>query len=160
MPLIAPTLPTIGQPVSTEDPKVISAFQAIVSAINGNLDSANLHDGAVTAAKVEAQQAWQSAPLTGFVGPSAIEYFKDSLGMVHFRGDRETVGGSNIAANASLATLPPGYRPGTQQYFVLASLGGTPIHCYVTTAGVIAPATGLFADAAYAFGNIHFRAEN
>lgn len=46
MALIAPTIPTIGQPNSTEDADIVSALNTIVAAINGGLDSANLAAGA------------------------------------------------------------------------------------------------------------------
>lgn len=46
MALINPTLPTVGDPNSTEDPDIVSAFGAIVSAINGGLDTTNLASGA------------------------------------------------------------------------------------------------------------------
>lgn len=57
MGLINPTMPVVGQPHSTEDPKVRNALIAIRNEINGNLDAANLEDGAVTAAKVSNELA-------------------------------------------------------------------------------------------------------
>lgn len=53
MALISPALPTIGQPNSTEDQDVVNALSAIVSAINGGLDTANLSTAAagITAAQ-------------------------------------------------------------------------------------------------------------
>lgn len=53
MPSINPTLPTIGQPNSTEDQDVINALTTIIAAINGGLDTANLTAAAgVTAAQL------------------------------------------------------------------------------------------------------------
>lgn len=48
------TLPTVGQPVSTEDVDIINAFTAIQTLVNGNLDVANLANGASTAEKLAA----------------------------------------------------------------------------------------------------------
>jgi hypothetical protein len=62
MGLVSLTLPTVGQPNSTEDPKINSALTALQNVINGNIDTANianngvatgeLADLAVTAAKL------------------------------------------------------------------------------------------------------------
>lgn len=41
MGLISPTLPTLGDPNSTEDVDVRNALQAILALVNGNIDSAN-----------------------------------------------------------------------------------------------------------------------
>lgn len=54
MALINPTLPTIGQPNSTEDQDVINALTTIISAINGGLDAANIADGSLTTADLAA----------------------------------------------------------------------------------------------------------
>jgi hypothetical protein len=42
MAYINPALPTIGQPNSTEDSDIVSAFSTIVSLVNGGLDTANI----------------------------------------------------------------------------------------------------------------------
>lgn len=49
---ITPSIPVVGQPHSTEDPKVRNALIVIRNAINGNLDGSNVTDGAVTKDKV------------------------------------------------------------------------------------------------------------
>lgn len=55
MALISPTIPTIGQPNSTEDQDIVNALNTIVSAINGGLDNANIAAAAgVTAAQLAA----------------------------------------------------------------------------------------------------------
>lgn len=55
MALINPTIPTIGQPNSTEDQDTVNALNTIVSAINGGLDAANLAAAAgITAAQLAA----------------------------------------------------------------------------------------------------------
>lgn len=53
MALINPTIPTIGQPNSTEDQDVANALTTIVAAINAGLDTANLAAAAgITAAQL------------------------------------------------------------------------------------------------------------
>lgn len=72
---------------------------------------------AVTAAKIETQQAWQTLPLAGgWTGTASLWYRKDSLGFVHtafLAGASSTAitGGSGIAVDVLLATLPSGFRP-------------------------------------------------
>lgn len=39
---ISPSLPVVGQPDSTEEPKVITAMQAILGVLNGGVDFANI----------------------------------------------------------------------------------------------------------------------
>jgi hypothetical protein len=160
MAAINPSLPIAGQPNSSEEPKIPTALSQLVATIN-NLDTANLADRAVTAVKIEAQQAWQSLGTpTGF-SSGTLYYSKDSLGRVHLRGDLLTVAASNIPANTTLATLPAGYRPVSTQYFPITSVTNGPTsQCYITAAGVIAPPVGLFANGTYAFGAVSFRAEN
>lgn len=45
MGLVTLDLPIVGQPNTSEDPKVRAAFQALQNAINGNLDGSNLSPG-------------------------------------------------------------------------------------------------------------------
>lgn len=51
--LTNPALPVIGNPNSTEDPKIQGAFSAILATLNGNIDSANLADAAVGNAELQ-----------------------------------------------------------------------------------------------------------
>lgn len=104
-----------------------SRFGEISDEINGNLDSnnisaggintANLADNAVTAAKIEDQEAWTEVTysnswvaydVTPFKG---WYYMKDSLGFVHLKG----LGKNGSATNAVMFTLPSGYRPEERQ---------------------------------------------
>lgn len=48
MALTNPSLPTIGQPVATEDVDTLSALTAILNELNGNLDQANLKNAGIT----------------------------------------------------------------------------------------------------------------
>jgi hypothetical protein len=53
MALINPTIPTIGQPNSTEDQDIVNALTTIIAAINGGLDTANIAAAAgLTAAQL------------------------------------------------------------------------------------------------------------
>lgn len=56
MSLLSIVLPTIGQPDSTEDPKIVNAYTAISTWANGNIDASNM-----TAAGAQAVGANQSA---------------------------------------------------------------------------------------------------
>ena len=64
--MAAPTynLPAVGAPHSTEDPKVRTALSDLKTLLNGNLDSENLADGAVTADKFADALAEQLGILT------------------------------------------------------------------------------------------------
>lgn len=52
MGLVSLTLPTVGQPNSTEDPKINSALTALQNVINGNLDTANIANNGVGTAEI------------------------------------------------------------------------------------------------------------
>lgn len=58
------TIPTVGAPHSTEDPKVRTALSDLKTLLNGNLDSENLADGAITADKIADALAEQLGILT------------------------------------------------------------------------------------------------
>lgn len=49
---ISPSIPVVGNPHSTEDPKVRNALVTIRNAINGNLESDNWADGTVDSTKL------------------------------------------------------------------------------------------------------------
>ena len=53
MPAINPTMPVVGSPHSTEDPKIRAALIAIRNAINGNLDMDNWTLGSVEASNLD-----------------------------------------------------------------------------------------------------------
>lgn len=161
------TLPTIGQPNSTEDVDVLNALTAIQNFVNGtNFGTAQIEANAVTTAKIEAQQAWQTIALgNGVTGNLA--YYKDSLGIVRVRGDQFTTGGAGIAVNAVLATFPAGYRPGTLQYmpaiFLTDSASNSGAYTVtISTAGVLAmgSANATPAQARTICFSFQFRAEN
>lgn len=120
----------------------------------------------VAAAQIEAQQAWQTIALPAGLSSGNLAYYKDSLGIVRFRGDKFAAAGAGISANGTLATLPVGYRPGTTHYGAI-HLHGSPatwLPISVTTAGVMALTDGAAISAvgapSYAFSEVSFRAEN
>lgn len=121
---------------------------------NGTIGSAEITNGAVTATKIETQQAWQSMTATAGVSGS-IWYMKDSLGFVHFRGDSYT----NLAytAAATVFTLPAGYRPVAQGQWLVS---GVTFAFFITAVGVGFWNTSFGAGASVGFGPIVFKAEN
>lgn len=165
MGLISPTTPTIGAARGDEEVDSRSAIIALLNEFNGNIDDANIKTGAningskllnatVTAGKIEAQQAWQTVALGNkFTGNLA--YYKDSLGIVHLRGDDFVSSG---VGGATIATLPAGYRPGTTQRFPVACDSGTFSFTIATNGVVTAAPTGV--GLTWSFGAAHFRAEN
>jgi hypothetical protein len=158
----------VGNTPGANVSNAVQLFNDLKTFINApNLDSTNIATSGVntaqqaandvTAAKIEAQQAWQSLVLTGFA--SVLPYYKDSLGIVHFRGDANVA--ASPGAGSTLGTLPAGYRPGTTQYFPLALVGGvaTVYTISIDTAGLIKN-IGAFGTASLSFGAVYFRAEN
>lgn len=125
----------------------------------------------VTAPKVEDQQAWQAS---GFANPGgtgawsgSMEYYKDSFGIVRFRGQATMVGVP--ASPMNILTMPAGYRPGVNQYFAVPKTDSPAAGCIVPMAAFIAYATGVWqalgspgtwAAGTYQFGGISYRAEN
>jgi hypothetical protein len=174
MPDINPSLPVVGQPDSTEEPKVVTALSQLIAAVNdvdsaqildATIGTADLANNAVTAAKIEAQQAWQTIALGGgpTYSPTTLAYFKDSLGMVHLRGDVITTSVAGASAGATLCTLPAGYRPVTSQRFTFIHLNGTTYlgsAITISTAGVVTLEKATVAGDVISFGNVHFRGEN
>lgn len=132
--------------------------------------TASLAALAVTAAKMDlttlpaAQQAWQTISISGTnITTTNVGYFKDSLGIVHFRGDLVPVTNSVTDATV-IGTLPAGFRPGTTspQYFPYArQTGASAGTLTVTSAGAIA-IFGMNPGGASGFylSGIHLRAEN
>jgi hypothetical protein len=164
---------TAGQPENIN--QLNSNLAAIQAVINGAIDDTNLADNAVTtakitdgdvtAAKIEDQPAWSTVSISGSgITTTSLGYYKDSLGVVHFRGDIVPNTGA-VANGTALGTLPAGSRPGTNgaggsQSFPL--LGDRIAYCTISTAGVITLTAGLGAAGAgnILFSGITFRAEN
>lgn len=108
------------------------------------------------------QQAWQTAALTGFLPGEVLSYYKDSLGVTHFKGNLHAVGGSTVAGSSTLAALPAGYRPGANIYMPIFRVDTVQITwAMLNTAGaLICSPSGLAAGSMVSFGPAAFRAEN
>lgn len=100
MALINPTLPTIGQPNSTEDVDLLSALSAIIAAINGGLDTANL---ATAAGVTETQLA---AALTTRLGLGSTGRGKSLIAPTESRSN--TAYGLLTTPDKVTVTLPSG----------------------------------------------------
>lgn len=89
-----------------------------------NVTTAKLADGSVTTAKLAAQQAWiQPTLLNSWVNYDTASfppasYFKDSFGVVHFKGLLKS---GTIGQN--FFVLPAGYRPLKQLHIATVSNG-------------------------------------
>ena len=142
--IIVPLVDLTSAPLPVDDENADASdvslpIQAILAVLNGHIDTTNIEagglawtvmaslvdtaqliDGAVTAAKIETQEDWNSI---GAVDKPAFEnswvnlstvsygyagYMKDSLGFVHLRG---SVKNGTATVGLALFTLPAGYRP-------------------------------------------------
>lgn len=155
---ISLTLPTIGQPNSTEDVKIPNALSALQTFVNGtNFGTSQIEALAVTAAKIEAQQAWQFITLTGGTltwDNNQLAYMKDSLGFVHFRGEPHSTTGGSSAAGNTFATLPAGFRPGVA---IKVAINGSVMD--LTTGGIMSTQSTFSSGFTLAWMS-SFRAEN
>ena len=75
MPDINPSIPVVGQPDSTEEPKIVTALQSIVSTINA-LDTDNIVAGAITTALLA-----DSAATSRKLSPTISLATRDSTGV-------------------------------------------------------------------------------
>jgi hypothetical protein len=124
--------------------------------LDGSIATAKLADDAVTAAKIETQQAWQDLAMAGNFAGQTLRYMKDSLGFVHVRPDAITAA---IAGGQVIATFPVGYRPGVSSYFVLPYNTGNGVRVDLTVAGALSFSSPI-ASGVLSFGGVYFRAEN
>jgi hypothetical protein len=154
---INPSIPIVGQPDATEDPKIATALTQIVGAVD-NVDTTQIVDGTILPADIAAQQAWQTVAFAaGF--PGNLSYFKDSLGIVRLRGEVITSNASP-GAGTTLATLPAGYRPGNTQRFALLVANGVIVVEVATTGIIQSPISAIASGNGYSFSAVQFRAEN
>lgn len=121
---ISPSIPTVGEPNSTEDPKVRSALIDIRDEINGQLDNDNiaaaagisgtkLADNTVTGAKISATANIDGTKLTDTTIPSSkLNLTTNAVSL----GAQHTVNGSESSAFLTSGTLAAGL------YLVTASL--------------------------------------
>lgn len=136
------TYTPITDGAGADDQLFNARFQALHDVINGNLDSANLADNAittskitndavttakipnlaVTSAKIEAQQDFIAPTLINAwvnydTSHSLAGYMKDSLGFVHLRGLVKNGSAGNMFV------LPVGYRNTKNQHFAAMAQG-------------------------------------
>jgi hypothetical protein len=114
MALINPQVPVIGQPNSTEEPKITSAINTITTAVNGNLDNANIKTGAnINGSKlldgsVTAAQLANDAVTSDKVNLSYTEDVLDpATGFIYSGSEQFLWGGADRVGGVSLliATL-------------------------------------------------------
>src|SRR5262245_222410 len=105
MAIISPTLPTIGQPNSTEDPDILSALTTIRDEFNGNIDNANIKNTAAIAyAKLALGNSIQNSDVKT---TAAIAYSKLALANSIVNADINTaaaIAWSKIATTGVIAT--------------------------------------------------------
>lgn len=138
---------------------LLNNFVDAVHLKSNSVITSKILNGAVTAAKIEPQPAWQTVTyLNGFSRYSTatdwgdVQYYKDSLGMVHMKG---LIKGGSI--NAGMFQLPVGYRPVHNYIFVQMSNDAI-CRVDIMPDGYAIPRTG-FNAAWISLNNIHFRAE-
>ncbi|HUT46930.1 MAG TPA: hypothetical protein VMX36_11640 [Sedimentisphaerales bacterium] len=93
------------------------------------------------------QEAWQNVAANKFQsgwvnygGPyNPAGYFKDSLGIVHLRG---LVKGGAVGTNATIFTLPSGYRPQNQELQVTITNGNASCRIDIAKDGRVIPSSG------------------
>jgi hypothetical protein len=125
----------------------------------------NVPNGLVTAAEIEAQQAWQTLTFSGGKATGSLKYYKDSLGTVHvITNGTVTLTLPWTAGDAAGATMPAGYRPGQDTYFGFKPPGISSYALKVSSAGVITMADTVggsgVVGAVFVSGEVTWRAEN
>ena len=110
-------LPNPGMDAVPFTPLTAEFLDDIIENIESLADGTGIGDGAVTAAKIETQQAWQTVAYAAGWGDYDAgtewyggRYMKDSVGIVHLAGLIKNTSGST-KNGGQLFTLPVGYRP-------------------------------------------------
>jgi dihydroxyacetone kinase DhaKLM complex PTS-EIIA-like component DhaM len=119
---INPQVPTVGQPNSTEDPKIASAITTIRDAINGELDDDNiaasadingskLLNASVATAKIADDAVTAAKIATGVVGSTELAALSVLSGKIPLtfqsnKGSDSTTAGA--AVRSSVASVLPG----------------------------------------------------
>lgn len=115
---------------------------------------------------VPAQQAWQTLAFTSGLSGN-LAYYKDSLGIVHFRGDPHT--GVTLGIGNAMGTMPAGYRPGIAVRFPMAigtawagSGVSSPPSIEIGSDGVLKASDVLTGTSglSWSVGAVSYRAEN
>jgi hypothetical protein len=102
MALIYPTLPTLGQPTTTEDPKIRQSLADIVAAINGNLDTTNISP----TANINGTQLQAGSVGTAQLGTAVVKSGNVSIGTHQNVGS--LVSGTANHVWASCTSVAPG----------------------------------------------------
>jgi hypothetical protein len=136
MPVIAPTLPTIGQFNTTEDPDIVAAFTAILGLVNGGLDDSNvIADAGLDGAKLK-DASLAKAKLTTDVLNAFLKLVVPGDHKVSFGTGTATF----TATNLLTATLNHGFTPATPTIIIPGILGAS---VNVACTGTNADATNL-----------------
>jgi hypothetical protein len=127
----------------TDGDQIDASFATLYNALDRSkvgLDAASVKDGMLVPALLVIDP-WQSVTLGGPTwSPNTLEFYKDSMSIVRIKPKAYVVSGSDVA-NAVLATLPAGWRPGVTSYIrYVATNGANGIgtgSMSIDTAGVI-----------------------
>jgi hypothetical protein len=122
------------------DARFLVLYNYLDKSVQG-VDASAVLDGIVTRALIEAQPVWSTVALVGTTWtPANLSYYKDSLGIVHFRPESFS-GTADLADGTTITTLPAGSRPGVKIYIPIevndpaASFGSGGIS--IDTSGVV-----------------------
>jgi hypothetical protein len=133
--------PIVDTSVSTTKKWTLTLLKTYLQSLTSWITTAMINALAVTYAKIDFadvisnQQAWQTmTPTTGSV-TTTLGYYKDSLGIVHLRGQL------NMTGTGNFFTLPSGYRPEQYKEFGTSSAGGFGVMS-ISTAGVCTKVVG------------------
>jgi hypothetical protein len=167
MALPVQAVPIIGQPITTEDNKVLNCLTELQLILTKNVDASNIVNAAITAAKF-ASSSWLTVTLSTFT-PATLYYYRSATGTVYIRHDIYTCpGGGNftLAASTLLATLPIGYRPSIETYgsFIpystTAAVGACSPISISTTGEIRNTVAAVNTTTPLCFFDLQFRVEN
>lgn len=135
----------------------------IVENIESVASGSGIGDGAVTAAKIETQQAWQTVAYAAGWGDYDAgtewyggRYMKDSVGIVHLAGLIKNTSGST-KNGGQLFTLPVGYRPLFKMRFT-SSFSGSGGAIDVQPNGIVTTTASIANGDWISLSNISFKA--
>lgn len=165
--IAAPAGTPVGAPYLADADAVDARFLVLYRALDKTqvgVDAASIKDGIITRALVEAQPSYSTLALTGATWtPANLSYWKDSLGIVHFRPEKFTAT-ADFASGAAFGTMPAGFRPGVKLYFpcnrVFAGAFGS-MHFAIDTTGVMTAVQNFAPNSSgIAFTDVEYLAEN
>lgn len=171
----APSLTTpVAAPYKVDADLYDARFKRLFDALDKSIvgvDAFSVQDAGITPALIEAQPGWSTVALGGGAtwSPSTLSYRKDSIGRVRIQSKIYTLTVANIAAPATLATLPAGVRPGVKLYFIANKPSNTQVTAHsaisIDTNGVVKLETNTLAietggGERVMFSHWEYRAEN